>query len=121
MDLNVYFGNLKPAKAVRDEVADLVQDSFERFQSYIRCVNLTVTDINGPRGGIDKQCRCVVQLKRMPPIVIQDRDSSFVGLLTRVANRATHALSQQVERKQSSFRSRQKPVLPEEIEADELS
>lgn len=106
MDITVYFGDLKPAKVVQEDVASLMLESFERFRSYIRCVSVTVTDINGPKGGIDKQCRCVLQLKRMAPIVVQDRDDSFVTLLNRVANRAAHALSQKIDRKQTSYRSR---------------
>lgn len=108
MDLSVNFGNLKPAKVVQDDVTELITASFERFRSYIRCVSVTVTDINGPRGGVDKQCRCVLQLKRMAPIVIEDRDESFFSLLTRVSNRAAHTLSQRIDRKQTSYRSRKR-------------
>lgn len=108
MDLTVYFGNLKTSRVVKEDVANLMRESFERFQSYIRCVSMTFTDVNGPRGGIDKQCRCVLQLKRMAPIVIEDRDGSFVSLVNRVANRASLTLSQRVDRKQSGYRSRRR-------------
>jgi putative sigma-54 modulation protein len=108
MDLTVYFGNLTTVKTLHDDVSDLMRGSFERFQSYIRCVTVTFTDVNGPKGGIDKQCRCVVQLKRMAPIVIEDRDGSFVNLVTRVASRASQTLSQRIDRKQSSYRSRKR-------------
>lgn len=111
MDLNVNFGNLKTVKVVHDDVAELMRGSFERFQSYIRCVSVTFTDVNGPRGGVDKQCRCVLQLKKMAPIVIEDRDGSFVSLVNRVANRASAALSQRVDRMQTSFRTRKRPQI----------
>ena len=127
MDLTVYFGNLKTSHVVHQDVLDLMHESFERFQSYIRCVNMTFTDVNGPRGGIDKQCRCVLQLKRMAPIVIEDRDSSFVSLVNRVASRASFTLRQRVDRKQTSYRSRKRSVptddesLSEELVTHELS
>ena len=108
MDLTVYFGNLKTSRVVQEDVAELMRESFERFQSYIRCVSMTFTDVNGPRGGVDKQCRCVLQLKRMAPIVIEDRDGSFVSLVNRVASRASLTLSQRVDRKQTSYRSRKR-------------
>ncbi len=108
MDLTVYFGNVKTVKNHPDDVSELMRESFERFQSYIRCVTVTFTDVNGPRGGVDKQCRCVLQLKRMAPIVIEDRDGSLVNLVSRVANRASQTLSQRVDRKQTSYRSRKR-------------
>lgn len=113
MDLTVYFGNIKTDKLLHDDVTDLMQRSFERFQSYIRCVTVTFSDINGPKGGVDKQCRCVLQLKRMAPIVIEDRDDSFVNLVSRVAFRASQTLSQKVDRKQTSYRARKRVKDPD--------
>lgn len=110
MELSVYFGSMKQDQDVQAGVSELMHESFERYRNYIRCVSVTVTDINGPRGGVDKECRCVVHLKRMSPVVILDRDESFVQLLTRVANRAAHTLSQKVDRKQASFRTRKRLV-----------
>jgi putative sigma-54 modulation protein len=110
MDLNVYFGNLKPAQAVREQVSELMLRSFASFHTYIRHISLTITDVNGPKGGVDKQCHCVLHLKRMPPIVIRDRDESYLGLFHRVANRASHVLSQRVDRKQTGYRSHKRLV-----------
>ena len=114
MKFEFYFGDLKPTLIVQQDVEDLMLESFERYSRYIRAVNVVVTDVNGPKGGVDKACRCVVHLKRMSPIVIQDCDSSFVNLLSRVASRAALNLSQKVERKQTSHRSRRSPIPPED-------
>lgn len=111
MDLSVFFGNVKGVRKLRDDVSDLMHGSFERFQSYIRCVTVTFTDVNGPRGGVDKQCRCVLQLKRMAPIVIEDRDGNIVDLASRVASRASQTLSQRIDRMQTSYRSRKRVQL----------
>lgn len=106
MKFELYFGDLKPAVIAQQDIEDLLLESFQRYDRYIRRVNVVVTDINGPKGGVDKQCRCVVHLKRMAPIVIQDSDHSFVNLLSRVASRAAINLSQRIEFKQGSTRKR---------------
>jgi len=108
MKLNLYFGDLKPSSTAREEVSDLIESAFEHFQTHVRHVNITFSDVNGPKGGVDKQCRCVVHLKSMAPIVIQDRDDSFVNLLHRVARRAAHALSERIALTKQSFRTRSK-------------
>ena len=69
-----------------------------RFGHLLKHVHLYIEDINGPRGGIDKQCRCLLHLRRMPPIVIQDQDENVGALVHRVADRAAYALSQKADR-----------------------
>jgi hypothetical protein len=76
---------------------------------------LYVEDVNGPRGGVDKQCRCVLHLRRMPPVVIQDKDESMNALIYRVANRAAYALSQRTDRRTKRVKqgrsARREPLL----------
>lgn len=88
------------------ERSDLVSKTFEeflatsiaRFGHRLKHIRVSVEDVNGPRGGVDKHCRCVLHLRRRPPIVIRDRDESLIALVHRVTKRATHALSQAVDR-----------------------
>lgn len=117
MNIEVFFGDFKPAQVVQQDAADIMRQSFERFGKHIRSVNLVVTDVNGPKGEVDKQCRCVVHLKRMAPIVIQDRDNSYVSLLKRVADRAAQTLNQRVDRNQVSYRSRKQAPIAEDSQA----
>ena len=70
-----------------------------RFEDRIQDVKLFVHDVNGPRGGEDLECRCVLNLKKMPPIVIQDRDASLHRMMIRVSSRLLPALTQKLDRK----------------------
>ncbi len=92
------FGNLDPV--------GLLNDSLARFQHRLRHVCVYVEDVNGPRGGRDKQCRCVLHLKRQPPIVIQDQDDNLRSLMRRITERAVFALSQRLGRRTSRTRQR---------------
>jgi putative sigma-54 modulation protein len=90
----------------------ILGSALARFSHRLKQAYLYVEDVNGPRGGIDKQCRCVLHLRRMPPVVIQDQDESMTSLLYRVANRASYALSQKVDRRQQrQQRPRSTPVV----------
>lgn len=106
MKLQIYFGELKPSAAVQQDVTNSIESTFEHFRTRIRQVNITFNDANGPKGGVDKECRCVVHLKNMAPIVVQDRDDSFINLLNRVLHRAEHTLSERVAFAKNSFRTR---------------
>ena len=98
MQLNIRFSGGTRSDFGYHDYEEILASSLERFQHRLKQVYLYVEDINGPRGGIDKQCRCVLHLRRMPPIVIQDQDETMGALLYRVANRASYALSQRVDR-----------------------
>ncbi|MFK7770444.1 MAG: hypothetical protein AB8B55_24755 [Mariniblastus sp.] len=39
--------------------------SFARFDDIVKAVDISVQDVNGPRGGIDKECRVLVKLKKV--------------------------------------------------------
>lgn len=106
MMLSTHFGNLEPAQSVKDDFAELMLSSVERFRSRIRNVNVSVRDINGPKGGVDKQCRCVIHLKRMSPIVIEDKDDNLRNLVNRVAERVAYTLSQRIDKVRKGGRSR---------------
>jgi len=47
-----------------EQISSLYQSALDRFTHAIREVDVRVTDINGPRGGVDKSCR--VQLRLFP-------------------------------------------------------
>ena len=78
----------------------------ERFQSRIRKLNVSVRDINGPKGGVEKKCRCVLHLKRMAPIVIEDTADNYLNLVNRVAERVSYTLSQKIDKVRKNSRAR---------------
>lgn len=108
MNLTLHVNTPDASHLLEEEVSEVFSTALQRFASHIRYVMVSIQDVNGPRGGVDKQCRCVVHLKRRPPIVIQDTDQSVVGMLLRVAHRGAYTLGQEIERSQTSYRSRQR-------------
>jgi ribosome-associated translation inhibitor RaiA len=109
MQLSIHFGNLEPAASVRDDVAELIRSAVDKFDSRIRRISVSIRDVNGPKGGEDKQCRCVVHLKRMRPIVIQDAGENYRKLVNQVADRVSYTLSQRMDRISTRRRAGKKP------------
>lgn len=67
--------------------------ALERFSMRIRKVRVSVGDLNGPRGGIDKGCRVVIVLIPSTTIVMEDRDSNVYAAIDRVADKAGMCLA----------------------------
>jgi len=99
MNVQVHIANAQRSRLGGCDFENILLGTLERFQHRLKQVYLYIEDLNGPRGGVDKQCRCVLHLRRMPPIVVQDRDESLTSLIHRVANRAAYALSQKTDRR----------------------
>lgn len=100
------------------EIAAEDRESFElRLRLALRClgrrlqkVNAFFTDLNGPRGGVDKLCRVVVHLKRQPSLVIEDRDSNLTNLMDRLIDRVGQSASRMLERRRTSrYRQKDEP------------
>lgn len=101
MNFTLRFSGGQRADFGNHDFEGILMTALERFSPRLKQVYLYMEDMNGPRGGIDKQCRCVLHLRRLPPIVIQDQDENMHALIHRVANRAAYTLSQYVDRKTS--------------------
>lgn len=93
-----FSGNSRPEFGSQ-ELDEIFTKSLDRFQPWLKQVYVYIEDVNGPRGGVDKQCRCVLHLRRMPPIIIRDEDESLFALINRIANRAVFVLNEKMDRK----------------------
>ncbi|QGQ25642.1 hypothetical protein F1728_24470 [Gimesia benthica] len=115
MQINIHFSGGKRSDFGNHDFERVLAGSLERFERRLKSAHLYITDVNGPKGGIDKHCRCVLHLRRMSPIVIQDQDASMNALLYRVANRASYALTQKVDRRNKRKRERVREYLMEPV------
>jgi len=68
-------------------------------------VTVRMQDINGPKGGVDKECRIVVSLPGKAPIVATVRDEDMYVAIARAARSAGRA----AYRSRSRFSARVHP------------
>jgi ribosome-associated translation inhibitor RaiA len=54
-----------------------------KFATSIERVTVRVEDVNGPRGGIDHECRVKVVLSDQPSVVFAERDASLAAAIDR--------------------------------------
>jgi putative sigma-54 modulation protein len=85
----------------REHVEEKLVTALGRFGSRIARVNVFLADENGPKHGIDKSLRLVINVERMPLIVVEERGESWCAVLVQSAARAVHAVSRQVDRVRS--------------------
>jgi ribosome-associated translation inhibitor RaiA len=74
--------------ALEEHVHKRLGFTLSRASVQIRRVDVTLSDLNGPRGGIDKRCLVQIRLDGLSPVVVQDVQSDLYTAIDRAAGRA---------------------------------
>jgi hypothetical protein len=70
-----------------------------RFGAQVTGIRVSVSDENGPRGGVDKKCRVEVRGARRLAVVAEDAASDERAAIARAAERAGRAFARALERR----------------------
>jgi ribosome-associated translation inhibitor RaiA len=63
----------------------------------IRRVAIRLSDLNGPRGGVDKRCLIEVRLDGLPTVVIEDIQPDMYTAIDRAVGRAARTVMRRLE------------------------
>jgi putative sigma-54 modulation protein len=77
---------------VRKRLDFLLGRGFRR----LRRVDVTMSDLNGPRGGVDKRCRIKVSIDGLRPVVVEDIQSDLYTAIDRAAGRASRTVLRRI-------------------------
>lgn len=98
MKLDIRMRHLSPPADVLADLRRRVAGAFARFDPWVRAVNITVEDINGPKGGADKQVRLHLRGRSIPRIVIEHVGVDTVAAVAAAVERAVQTLVRKVTR-----------------------
>ena len=86
---------LKTALAARDE--------------HIVHAQVRLSDINGPRGGVDKCCQLRIQLAGTSSVIVRDVSADMYAAIDKAARRISSSVGRRVSRMRSPKRPWRKP------------
>lgn len=84
------------------QVARRVRFALTRFRLAIRIVTVRITDINGPKGGIDTRCVVSVKMASVGEVVVQDEGENIFSTLNYCLSRAERTISRRLERRRET-------------------
>ena len=90
--------------ALREHVRRRLGFSLARGNSHISRVDVSLSDINGPRGGIDKRCLVKVRLEGLQLVVVEDVQSDLYSAIDRAAGRAGRIVMRRLARQSDKRR-----------------
>jgi putative sigma-54 modulation protein len=100
MELAINASNIEMSKETISQIKEKSRKVFARISDYILAVKLTIEDVNGPKGGIDKKCVVVVHCYGMPTVVASNNQQSSVGAVNLALTKARTALIKKIKRNQ---------------------
>ena len=87
---------------VRDHTRRRLQFALGRFQDAVASVRVSVEDVNGPKGGVDKHCRLRVTLvEGGPPILAEGWDEEVPAAVDAAAQRLTRSVTRALSRRRT--------------------
>lgn len=99
MEIEIHSQNHHVNEEIEKEVYRRMDFALEQFDSWITHVQVHLEDVNGPKKGIDKQCRILVNLKGGKTIKVEDIDIEMAAAVNRAADRVGQAVGREVDRR----------------------
>ncbi|APZ94259.1 hypothetical protein Fuma_03884 [Fuerstiella marisgermanici] len=97
----------------RESVADRLAQALARFENRISEVSVTLSDTNGPRGGVDKECRVNVVMPGFDVLTTSARHENVWGAVAKATERARRIVLTKLKRPLAMRAERRDAVIPE--------
>lgn len=98
MQIEIHAHGFVLTEALRAHIAQRLQFTLSRFQERVMRVVVRLSDINGPKGGLDKHCHLQLRLRGLPDIVVKDTEADLYVAVNRAAQRAGRTLERHLRR-----------------------
>ncbi|MBL8447250.1 MAG: HPF/RaiA family ribosome-associated protein [Zoogloeaceae bacterium] len=99
MKIEVRFQGLAVPASLKAHIARRLQHALTSFRDRIQWVRVALRDVNGPRGGADKECQVQLRLRGTSDVIVRDRETDAHAAFDRAAGRVVFALQRQIGRR----------------------
>lgn len=96
--------DIQPTEAIIGHAERRLRFSLSRFGPKIRQVTMKLTDLNGPRGGLDKQCQIAVTLSPSGKVRVEATDADLHTAIDLVSERLERAVARELKRRRAEYR-----------------
>lgn len=92
MEIVIQSNEIELTSRARLAIKSRVEVVLHRLVQYVNRVSVNFDDVNGPKGGIDKQCKVKLSLNTMSPVVVVAQEDNPQTAFTIAFARALAAL-----------------------------
>ena len=99
MQIQIYADDFDLTKGLREHVTKRLAFALNHGRDVISRIVVRLSDVNGPRGGVDKRCGIEVRLNGASAIAIDDTQVDLYAAINRAAERTGHTLDRRIARR----------------------
>ena len=101
MKLEVRTRHLVLTAQAREEMHRRITTALARISPWIRAVDVRIKDINGPKGGPDKQVHVRIRGRSIPSVVVEHVGMDALATVALAVERAGQAIVRKMARRRS--------------------
>jgi hypothetical protein len=105
MQIQIESSRLDEARESRATLEQRVRFVLRRLRGKVQQARISLRDINGPRGGVDKQCRLMLKTDGCGTLVVTSQARSSADALDNALKRASQSLVRLWQRKRRPTRA----------------
>lgn len=100
MKIKVQARRFALTKSLKEYVKRRLNFALDSRGNDIQQVTVTLSDVNGPKGGEDKHCQVLVKISGQNDVVVSDKQADMYAAIDKVAGRTSRTVSRRIERLQ---------------------
>jgi len=90
-----------------NHIREHFERSLDHFDRHILGGHIVLSDVNGPKGGIDKHCLVQLRLHGVPEIVVEEDGVDLASVTARAADRLATAVDRAIGKEKRGRRQGQ--------------
>jgi ribosomal subunit interface protein len=99
MQIQIHANDFDLTEGLRHHIARRIAYAINHGRDIVSRIVVRLSDVNGPRGGVDKRCGIEVRLKGASAIAIADTQSDLYVAIDRAAERTGRTLDRRIARR----------------------
>lgn len=99
MQIQIHADDFDLTEGLRNHIAKRLAYALNHGRDLVSRIVVRLSDVNGPRGGVDKRCGIEVRLKGASTIAIDDTEADLYVAIDRAAERTGRTLGRRIARR----------------------
>lgn len=98
MQIDIQARGFALTEGLRAHVERRLQFAMSRVQGRVLRIKVRLSDVNGPKGGVDMRCHLQICVGGLPDVVVEDTETDLYDAVNRAVERAGRTLRRQLAR-----------------------
>lgn len=99
MEITVRVRDVEWTEDLQLRVQRTIRFATDRHRDRITRISVCLTDLNGPRGGVDKLCHITADMRGANPVIIKEKGEDVITAINRAARRLTYRIGRRLHRR----------------------